>query len=180
MSGAEERSQIIERDVSVQTFVEKNEQYYSNVFERIQRRQLSTLHLNPWALLIPWFWAAQRGVWFIFWCALALDVLGLVCLMQVVKFTPLLEIALENPDANPLLIERYQHWISAYSWIGAIVLLIGRIVISSTANRSYYRQYNKWRIDVNVASGIALKRIITALLIISIGGAANNLSCHSA
>lgn len=168
MSGAEKRGQIIERDVSVQTFVEKNEQYYSSVFERIQRRQLSTLHLNPWALLIPWFWAAQRGVWFIFWCALALDVLGLVCLMQVVKFTPLLETALENPDANPLLIERYQRWISTYSWIGAIILILGRMVIASTANRSYYRQYNKWRIDFNVASGIVFKRIITAVLIISI------------
>ena len=101
-----ERRVIEERDVSVSTFVATNAEYYGPVFERIQRRELPRWHMNIWGALIPWLWSGYRGVWLMFWLALAIDVFAVVCLMQVVKFTPLLEVALQN-ETNVTLIERY-------------------------------------------------------------------------
>ena len=114
MSGAEER-EVIDRDVSVATFVEQGEPYYADMFERIQKNSLPRFHMNIWGLLFPWIWSAWRGVWLMFWISLAIDVLALVCLMQVVKFSPLLSEALLDPEANRTLIARYSGWITTYS-----------------------------------------------------------------
>ena len=167
-SGAEQRDAIEVRDVSVGTFVEENESYFSPVFERIQRQQLPVWHLNIWALLVPWFWAARRGVWVVFWLSLALDMIGLVCLMQGVKFTPLLNEALLDASNNAVLIERYSLWITNYVWIGVIVLLAGRLWLGTRADRWYFSQYNRWRVDARVASGVVAKRLVIGTVIIAI------------
>ena len=125
MSGAEQ-IEVEDRDVSVGTFVAQNEPYFSNVFERLQRSELPRWHMNIWGLLVPWLWASLRGVWLMFWLALAIDILAIVCLMQVVKFTPLLEEALKNPEANTTLIPRYTGWINTYNAMGWILLIGGR------------------------------------------------------
>lgn len=96
MSGAEQ-FETSERDVSIGSFAERNESYFANVFERLQRGKLPRWHLNIWGVLVPWLWAAWRGVWLMFWLSLAIDILAVVCLMQVVKFSPLLAEAQLDP-----------------------------------------------------------------------------------
>ena len=167
MIGAETR-EIDERDVSIGTFVGQNEAYYAGVFERLQRAELPRWHLHLWGLLVPWLWSAWRGVWLMFWLSLAIDVLAVVCLMQVVKFTPLLAEAMLDPESNRTLIPRYSGWISTYGTMGWILLIGGRLWMGSSANRWYYSQYNRWRIDHSVASGIESKRVIIGLLIMAI------------
>lgn len=168
MSGAEARDEIDERDISVGTFVERSKEYYDRVFENVQRGQIRVWNLNFWALLIPWFWAAQRGIWLVFWLSLALDVLAFVCLMQYVKFAPLLDAALADAANNSVLIERYTRWISVYTWCGIIVFIAGRLWIASRANRWYYSQYTRWRISETVNSGVVAKRLVIAIVIMSI------------
>lgn len=167
MSGAEKRD-VVDRDVSIETFVEAAEPYYSRNFERIQKGTLPRLAMNIWGLLIPWAWAAWRGVWLMFWLSLAIDVLALVCLMQVVKFSPLLAEAQLDAAANTTLIERYSGWITVYSWVAAVLFVGGRIWLGSTANRWYYGQYARWRIDDAVPSGTVFKRLVLGLVVIAI------------
>ena len=168
MSGAEQRDQVVDRDVSVGAFVGQNEPYFSAAFENIQRGQSPFWKLNIWALIIPWFWAAQRGLWLVFWLALAIDVLGLVCLMQLVKFGPLLDVALQDPDNNTVLIERYSRWMTNFGWAGAIVLIGGRLWLGSRANHWYYAQYTRWRISDEVNSGVVAKRLVIGAVIMAI------------
>ncbi|MEM6759159.1 MAG: ABC transporter permease subunit [Pseudomonadota bacterium] len=167
MSGAE-HIETLERDVSVDTFAERNAPYFSATFERLQRNELPRWQMNVWGLVAPWLWASWRGVWLMFWIALAIDILAVVCLMQVVKFTPLLAEALQDPDANRTLIPRYSGWITTYSWIGWGLLIGGRLWMGSQANRWYYSQYQRWRIDHDVAHGVRSQRLILGLIIIAI------------
>ena len=167
MSGAEKR-EIVDRDVSIGTFVSQGEAYYSDMFERIQKGTLPRFHMNIWGLLVPWLWSAWRGVWLMFWLSLAIDVLALVCLMQVVKFSPLLTEAMLDPEANRTLVARYSGWITTYSWAAGLLFLGGRLWIGSTANRWYFSQYARWRIDDIVPSGTVMKRLIIGLVVIAI------------
>ena len=157
-----------ERDISIESFVGKNHLYYADVFDKIQRNELPVWRINLFALVIPWLWASWRGIWLVFWLSLAVDVIALACLMQVVKFTPLLEVALQNPDANTTLIPRYTNWIELYTFVGWGLFFIGRLWIGYQANRWYHNQYNRWRVIETVASGISTKRISIAVLIMLI------------
>ncbi len=167
MSSAETR-ETFERDVSVGTFVAQNETYYSNIFDKLQRAELPHWNINIWGLTVPWLWASWRGVWLMFWLSLALDVTAIACLMQVVKFTPLLAEAQLDPDSNRTLIPRYSGWISLYGTLGWTILIAGRVWMGYQANRWYYSQYNRWRINSGVAHGVALKRLGIGILIILI------------
>ena len=158
----------VQRDISIESFAQQNHLYYSAIFDKLQRNQLPFWQINIWALLIPWFWASWRGIWVVFWLALAIDVLAVTCLMQVVKFTPLLAEALQNPDANTTLIPRYTSWIETYNLVGWTVLIAGRLWLGYVANRLYHRQYNRWRVDENVAHNVSAKRLIISLLILII------------
>ena len=165
---AEGLREILERDVSIGAFVGQNEAYYSKTFERLERSELPFWHINIWGLILPWFWAAWRGVWLLFWLALAIDMIAIACLMQVVKFTPLLAEAMQNPDANVTLIPRYQGWIDVYGFVGWSTLIAGRLWMGAKANRLYYSQYNRWRISSNISNGVAVKRILLSLMIMAI------------
>jgi len=90
MSGAETRESVETRDVSISSFAEQSPSYFERVFEKIQRGQLPFCHLNFWALVVPWLWAARRGLWLLFWVALAVDVVAFACLLQVPKNSTLL------------------------------------------------------------------------------------------
>ncbi len=166
-TGAETR-EVDDRDVSVKTFVVTQDPYYEPTFEQIQKGELPFWKMNIWGVLVPWLWAAYRGVWLMFWVALAIDVLAIVCLMQVVKFSPLLADAMLDPEANRTLIPRYSDRISTYNMVGWALLIGGRLWIGSRANRWYYKQYNRWRINPAVASGVAAKRVILGLVIMAI------------
>ncbi|MEM7242800.1 MAG: ABC transporter permease subunit [Pseudomonadota bacterium] len=166
-SGAEQKI-IDDRDVSIGTFVATNEGYFTKNFERIQKAELPRWHMNIWGLLFPWLWSANRGLWVMFWLSLFLDVVGVVCLMQVVKFAPLLAEAQLDPDNNVTLIARYSTWISRFTWIGIAVLILGRLWMGSSANRWYFGQYNRWRIEGKTPNGTSFKRVVTALVIIAL------------
>ncbi len=167
MSGAEQR-EIDDRDVSIGTFVEQGEPYYAPIFEKVQRGSLPRWHQNIWALIVPWAWAATRGVWLLFWVSLAIDVLALVCLMQVVKFSPLLAEAQLDAAANSTLVARYSTWVTNYGWAAAILFIGGRLWMGSSANRWYFNQYSRWRIDQAVPSGVDMKRLIVGLVVVAI------------
>ncbi len=166
-TGAEDRSIDI-RDVSVKTFVGSGEDYYVPVFERIQRSEMPRWHGNVWGLVVPWIWAAYRGVWLMFWLSLAIDMLAVVCLMQVVKFTPLLAQAQENAAENVTLVARYSRWINTFGSVGFAILVLGRAWMGSSANRWYYGQYSRWRIDDRVPSGTEIRRVGLGLMIMLI------------
>ena len=167
MSGVDAR-ETFDRDVSVSKFVSTNDTYYNYVFERLQRAELPRWHVHIWGLILPWFWAAYRGVWLMFWLSLAIDMIAVACLMQVVKFSPLLAEALQNPDANVTLIPRYEGWISLYGTVGWALLIGGRLWMGAQANRWYYAQYNRWRTIETIANGVALKRVILGIVIMAI------------
>ncbi|MBO9409453.1 ABC transporter permease subunit [Shimia sp. R9_1] len=166
-TGAEQRK-IEDRDVSIEAFCVTKVDYYAPIFERHQRGQLPRWHMNIWGVIAPWLWAAWRGVWLMFWVSLAIDIIAIVCLMQVIKFAPLLAEAQLDPNANKTLIPRYTNWISTYGTIGWMLLILGRLWMGSQANRWYYDQYNRWRIDPTVASGVTPKRLGMGLAIILI------------
>lgn len=165
-TGAEQRL-IDDRDVSVEAFVKTKAGYFSPIFEKIQRSELPRWNLNFWGLLVPWLWAAFRGVWLMFWIALAIDVLAIVCAMQVVKFTPLLAEAQLDAAANSTLIERYSDRINNFAIVGVIVFVAGRLWMGSSANRWYYGQYSRWRTEQSLPSGVSMKRVVTGLVIIA-------------
>ncbi len=155
-----------ERDTSVRAFAGGGALYYVQTFEKIEKNALPAWHMNRWALLIPWFWAGLRGIWLVFWTSLAIDLLGVVCLMQVVKFSPLLAEAQANAAENTTLIERYSRWIFNFGAAGVVILAAGRLCIGAFADRWYYRQYTRWRIDPKAANGVDARRLVLAGLIL--------------
>jgi ABC-type proline/glycine betaine transport system permease subunit len=165
-TGAERRL-VDERDVSVAAFAGPKADYYAPVFEQLQRGRLPRWHMNIWGLLVPWFWAAMRGVWVMFWISLALDVFAVVCLMQVVKFSPLLAEAQANAADNATLIARYSQWIQSFGTVGIIALAAGRLWMGSSANRWYFSQYSRWRTDKKVPHGVNTRRVMLAAAILA-------------
>lgn len=168
MSIGAEKRYIVERDVSVGTFVGRRETYYTSMFERIQKRKLPQWSQNLPALFVPWFWAAFRGLWVLFWLALAIDILTLVCLMQVLKFSPLLAEAQLNAADNATLIARYSKWITNFGTAGVLLFVFGRVWLGSRANRWYFKQYSRWRIKEDVANKVSMRRLALGIMIMLI------------
>ena len=157
-----------ERDITIEAFVGHNSGYYTDIFDKIQRDELPAWRINLFALIVPWLWASWRGIWLVFWLSLAVDVIALACLMQVVKFSPLLAEALQNPDANTTLIPRYTGWIEIYTVAGWGLFTAGRIWIGYHANRWYHRQYNRWRVIETVSSNVSARRVAIAIMVMLI------------
>jgi ABC-type proline/glycine betaine transport system permease subunit len=157
-----------ERDITIEAFVGHNSGYYTDIFDKIQRDELPAWRINLFALIVPWLWASWRGIWLVFWLSLAVDVIALACLMQVVKFSPLLAEALQNPDANTTLIPRYTGWIEIYTVAGWGLFIAGRIWIGYHANRWYHRQYNRWRVIETVSSNVSARRVAIAIMVMLI------------
>lgn len=168
MSSSAENLKIEQRDVSVGTFVGVGESYFSSQFESIQKNELPFWNLNIGAALLPWLWAAWRGVWVMFWIALALDVIAVVCLMQVWKYLPILNELLLTPEGNSTRIARYSTWVPMYGYIGLAILVLVRFWMGRQANRWYFAQYNRWRVNARTASGISTRRIVLGLVILAI------------
>ena len=157
-----------ERDITIEAFVGHNSGYYTDIFDKIQRDELPAWRINLFALIVPWLWASWRGIWLVFWLSLAVDAIALACLMQVVKFSPLLAEALQNPDANTTLIPRYTGWIEIYTVAGWGLFIAGRIWIGYHANRWYHRQYNRWRVIETVSSNVSARRVAIAIMVMLI------------
>ncbi len=167
LGSAAEPRDIVDRNVSVEEFAGPNADYYVPVFEAISKNELPQTHFNLWGLLIPWLWSASRGLWLMFWVALAFDIIGLVCLLQIVKYSPLLAEAQLDAAANSTLVARYSSWIQTFGWAGAIVFIAGRLYVGTRADRWYYNQYAKWRIDDAVPSGRENRRVIIGVCLLA-------------
>lgn len=165
---AGEQTKLDDRDVSVDAFAVEDAAYYNTVFEKLQRGTLPLWSLNKTALLVPWLWAARRGVWLMFWLALAFDVIALTCVLQLVKYGPLLAEAQLDAAANTTLIARYSGWMTNFGWIGVTVFVLGRLIVSAYANRWYYGQYSRWRINDAVPHGVDTRRVILGAVIIAL------------
>ena len=149
---------------TIAKFAEKHAGYFERTFDKIQRAKLPLWHLNWVALIAGPLWPAARGMWLFFWIALALDVIGLACLVQIFKYSPYLADAIAQGSA--FLETRYTDWLARYTNMGIAVLILGRLGTAWLADRLYYRHYGKWRVDTSNPSGWKIKRILTAGLLI--------------
>ena len=143
-------------------FAGPNGEHYADVFTDIQKAELGRLHINAAALVGSFIWAALRGNWVLFVISFAIDLLAAVNIALVYKYS---RAAAENAD-KAYLVERYEGWTQTHL-IGAIaVFLIGRLLFAWLADRLYAVQYDKWRVDHSVNSGIAVKRLLPAFLVV--------------
>lgn len=142
-------------------FAGANGAYYADVFLQIQKATLDRLHLNKAALLGGFVWAALRGNWKLFTIGFVVDLITLVNLALVYKYS---NAAIGNAD-KAYLVERYEGWTQTHLISAVVVFVVGRLLFAWLADRFYATQYEKWRIDRNVNSGLVASRLIIALLI---------------
>jgi glycine betaine/proline transport system permease protein len=129
----------------VEQFVGRGAADYAPVFARARGTGLAFAHLNWAAVLAGAMWAAGRGVWPLFWLALAADTLALM-----------LGAAATVAAGS-----------AAFLAASALLLaLAGRLLTGSLADRFYYRQYMRWRTDRAVPCGWRSARIPRALTLI--------------
>ncbi|MEO0623637.1 MAG: ABC transporter permease subunit [Pseudomonadota bacterium] len=145
-------------------FAGANGQYFADVFLKIQKDTLSGTHFNAKAMLGSFIWAALRGNWLLFTIGFVLDLIAMVNLALVYKFTTA---AADNAD-KAFLVERYEGWASTHLIAAVVVFVLGRLLFGWLADRLYFQQYNRWRIDHKTSSGFETKRLILAGVIISL------------
>ena len=142
-------------------FAGLNGDYYADTFLKIQKAKLPRFHFNRAALLGSFVWAALRGNWLLFTIGFVVDLVALINLALVYKYT---QAAADNAD-KAYLVERYEGW-SQTHLIGAIVVFIlGRLLFAWLADRFYAKQYERWRISHVVNSNFVPSRLLIALLI---------------
>lgn len=142
-------------------FAGTNGNYYAEVFLQIQKATLGRYHLNKAALLGGFVWAALRGNWKLFTIGFVVDLITLVNCALVYKYS---NAAIDNAD-RAYLVERYEGWTQTHLISAVVVFVLGRLLFAWLADRFYATQYEKWRIDRSVNSGLVASRLVTALLI---------------
>ena len=145
-------------------FANPNGAYYADVFLKIQKNKLRPLHFNWAALTGSFLWAALRGNWLLFTISFAIDLIAVVNVALVYKYT---NAAIDNAD-KAYLVERYEGWATTHTIAALFVFLTGRLLFAWMADRIYVRQYNKWRVDRAVHSGVALSRLLIAALVVAL------------
>ncbi|THH36781.1 proline/glycine betaine ABC transporter permease [Aliishimia ponticola] len=143
-------------------FAGPNGAYYADTFLKIQKNALGRWHINVAAMLGSFVWAALRGSWLLFLISFVIDLIAAVNLALVYKYS---KAAADNADKD-FLVARYEGW-SDSSLIGAIVVFVlGRLAFGWLADRLYARQYERWRVDHSVNSGLRRSRLGLAGLIV--------------
>ena len=145
-------------------FAGANGEYYADTFLRLQKNELPATHVNWSAALGTFAWAALRGNWFLFWIGFAIDLLAACNVALWWKYS---EAALANAE-RAYLVSRYEAWASSHLWGAILVFVLGRLLFGWLADRLYYRQYSKWRIDHSVNSGVDAKRVVIAALVFAL------------
>ncbi|MEO0547044.1 MAG: ABC transporter permease subunit [Pseudomonadota bacterium] len=145
-------------------FAGQNGDYYADKFLKIQKAILSTFHINKAALVGSFVWAALRGNWLLFWIGFLIDLVAAVNLALVYKYS---KAAVDNADKD-FLVVRYEAWTSSHLFAAIAVFIIGRILFAWLADRLYYGQYSKWRVDRSTASGLSTSRIVTLAIIVAL------------
>lgn len=146
-------------------FAEKSGDYFADVFLSIQKASLGRGHVNWRATVIGFPWAALRANKMLFWIGFLIDLVALVYLVQVWKFSNAAAQAVI--DEKAFLVVRYEDWTSSSLSAAIIIFLLGRLLFGWLADRLYFRQYNAWRVDHTKPSGWDTKRLIWAAVIIA-------------
>ncbi len=151
-------------DKSRENFIQKNLPYYQDVFSKIESQKLKFFHINYAALLGGFFWAALRGNWLLFVMGIVTDLIATVNVMLYFKWGN--GIAQAIIDDKQFLVERYQIWQDNSVVYAILTFLVGRILVGWLADRFYLRQYNNWRSNDKIASGLNLTRLINVFLVL--------------
>ncbi|MEL6410441.1 MAG: ABC transporter permease subunit [Pseudomonadota bacterium] len=140
-------------------------EYYADAFSSIVKAQLPSFHINWKAAILGFPWASLRANKLLFWIGFLFDLVALVYLMQVWKFSQAAQqTVIDNKD---FLVVRYENWTSSSMWAAVIIFILGRLVFGWLADRVYYRQYNTWRVDHTKPSGVDFKRLVWAVVIVA-------------
>ncbi|MDE0114676.1 MAG: proline/glycine betaine ABC transporter permease [Albidovulum sp.] len=138
-------------------FVGSGDEYYSRIFEKIQKSSLEFAHINFAAATGGFAWAAFRANWLLAWFGFAIDLIALVNLAGAYKYSSASARALA--DGKDFLVDRYDAWAES-NLIAAVVFFFGgRFVFGWLADRLYYRRYSAWRIDRRKSSGANASRL---------------------
>ena len=147
-------------------FAEKSGDYYAKTFLAIQQDKLGKAHINWSASMGGFIWAALRSNWLLFWIGFLIDLVALVYLALTYKYgAASAQAVIDNKD---FLVERYDNWTSSSLIAAIVIFILGRLLFGWLADRLYFRQYNKWRIDHSVASGWKPSRLVFSGLIVAL------------
>ena len=145
-------------------FAGRNGDYYADVFLKIQKSKLGWPHINIVALLGSFVWAALRGNWMLFTLGFVIDVIAAVNVALIYKYS---NAAIESAN-KAFLVERYEGWAQTHTTAAIVVFFLGRLLFGWAADRLYVGQYNKWRVDRSISSGVRLSRLVAAGLIVAL------------
>ena len=149
-------------------FAEQNGDYYADTFLKIQKNELPSGHMNFSAMVGSFVWAALRGNWLLFVIGFVVDLVTMVNLALVYKYS---KAAVENADKD-FLVARYEGWTTTHMIGAVVVFVLGRLLFGWLADRMYSSQYERWRINRKINSGVDTKRLIFAgLIVLQIGRA---------
>ena len=140
--------------------------YYGRTFLQIQRATLPARHLNAAATAGSFVWAALRGNWLAFWIGFVADMIAAVNLALVYKYDRAAAQAVI--DGKDFLVQRYEGWTGAYLLAAVVLFVAGRLLLGWLADRLYYRQYARWRIDRALPRGLNPGRLVTAALVVAL------------
>lgn len=144
-------------------FAGPNGDYYGDTFLQIQKSSLGKYHLNKAALVGSFVWAGLRGNWLLFWVGFVIDLVAAVNMALVYKYS---KAAVDNAD-KAYLVERYEGWSSSHLLGAVIVFVFGRLLFAWLADRLYYNQYSKWRVNRAVKAGLDPARMLSVLLVVA-------------
>ena len=138
--------------------------YYADTFLKIQKSILPRSHINWAAAAGSFLWAAMRGNWLLFWIGFLIDLVVLVNCALVYKYS---NAAVVFSD-KAYLVERYTGWSSSSLFWAIAVFVVGRLFFGWIADRLYYNQYSKWRVNRDTQSGLQTSRLIITALIVAL------------
>ena len=142
-------------------FAGRNGEYYADTFLQIQKMTLGRFHINLAALAGSFVWATLRGSWALFVIGFVVDLVTMVNVALVYKYS---KAAIDNAD-KAYLVERYEGWSQTHLTAAILVFVLGRLLFAWLADRIYAAQYERWRLDRRVNSGVMASRLLTALLV---------------
>ncbi len=142
-------------------FAGPNGEYYADTFLHIQKSELPFWHINKAAALGSFIWAALRGNWLLFWISFLIDLAVAVNLALYYKYTN----AVVTFADKDYLVDRYTGWASSSIIAAIVIFMVGRLFFGWLADRVYVRQYNRWRINHDMASGVSASRLMIVGLI---------------
>ncbi len=145
-------------------FAGPNGDYYGDTFLQIQKSTLARWHINKAALLGSFVWAALRGNWFLFFIGFLFDLIAAINLALVYKYSK----AVVDFADKDFLVTRYEGWASSSLLAAIVVFVVGRFIFAWLADRFYYNQYSRWRVDHTANSGLDTSRLMVGALIFAL------------